>query len=191
MHYFPCRYCTLIEGCERRKELPSKLKGLSVSSIRLVCKDYKNLFTPGNRVAVPMPSSCDGEYCCEDEEGTVIGWKDGKVRVFLDSRSGKKSPVVTFYPIKNGGETRFAINKLDEPDVELCPGCDTPVNMKRGKLKTWDGGLEDDDEYNTFQCPCYPGAEDNLPQRCLTELTPEELDRYHAGNYVFAKEDWF
>jgi len=75
--------------CERKRAVQERLSGAPISSARIRCADYRNLFKPGQRVSVYLKAAGDKDdgYQPSDVDGvmgTVIGRRDRKWLVYID-----------------------------------------------------------------------------------------------------------
>lgn len=166
MNYKPCRYCKIKDDCEHLQTIKEIIKGMFATSLTIQCDMFEPLFNVGERVQITLLEETgntiyvdempEKEFLDIDHEGTIIGRVGSKFRIFLDDREGHKTCVVKIF--------HKHIQKLDEPDIELCILCGTPANMKRSP---------------SFDCKCevgkpilevpvmeygkYDGDDDDLP----------------------------
>jgi len=159
MIYKPCNVCPQKWQCRKYKTLKWLLRAgnsflgnqgnqVEITSMMISCSDFNEAYRRGRRVAVYLSWHEEGGFSesihrvCgpvgpfENEngdlyKGTIIGWgrrdrkpTQARVRIFLDDRSGTEKPTIEVRP--------ECIGFLDEPDVELCEWCLTPLSMERG-----------------------------------------------------------
>ena len=118
------------ESCERYQDLRKELKifnknirgkgnnYLEATSITINCSIYNAAFIRGKRVELSLYQDT-GEYA-----GTIIGLgRNNKIKVYLDKRSGKKNAVIKVFADR--------LTLLNESSVDICPGCDTPIDMEK------------------------------------------------------------
>ncbi|MBR9807407.1 MAG: hypothetical protein GYB49_09310 [Alphaproteobacteria bacterium] len=86
--YTPCTQCPM-NPCARKEAVQKQMRGAPVTAVRIRCPDYRNLFTPGQRVSVYLKYAGDYDdgYHPSDVDGvmgTVIGRSGRKWLVYID-----------------------------------------------------------------------------------------------------------
>lgn len=132
MYVHPCRHCPKFKKCELYQATLKALRKSPVKAtvMRIVCNDFLNVIPPGTRIKATVglyyniedTEEC-GRYDLSTESGTVMGpsWKKDKLRIHIDALEGEPDAIRHRYPSQ--------LIVLDEPRIELCPGCKLPINI--------------------------------------------------------------
>ena len=137
MYLRPCRNCNKYNECDRRKAKITALKGSGITSAKFICKEFFELFKPGDRVNALMSKRF--EYLRYDGitmSGTVTEIKNnpkGKVVILLDDfpfsddngNTTSRNKFMSFWP------KHLELN--GEPPVEVCggfSGCGIPIGKE-------------------------------------------------------------
>lgn len=157
-----CTNCLFAKGeCVRRDALRAGLKGLSVTSVKFICRDRKPMFAVGQRVSVMRPVSDPGNgdwgtdaITNESWPATVVAERDRRFQIIVDDvQSDHDTPARAY--IKN--ESLYAkvrawrLTPLDEQPREVCGACQV-VRAPDGLIGNCFG--YEDGEYSHYPAGC-------------------------------------
>lgn len=138
MYVHPCRHCSRCRECKQYQAIlkAGRESPLKMTSCRIKCEGFpESIFPPGTRVQAAINIiEGDGDYSVSYdalENGTVMraSSKRDKLLVHIDCLEGEPNAIRHLYPSK--------LTLLDEPPVELCPGCSLPIDIATRPKKDW------------------------------------------------------
>jgi len=140
----PCLHCIFKKDCQRRKDILAAIKGSGLMWGSFSCVERWKAFPIGLRISYEFSYAGSEHYDYngsgykESAEiaGTIMGYKQNKIIVWLDEDPTEGRWIVKLWPDR--------VTILDEPLRQCCPVCHKPdgeENSKEWVCPMCDSGL--------------------------------------------------